>query len=115
MISLTTLMQNTDGAVLIDDAPNFSPETLQARLSRVKTLDGSCVIVHSGVSDNDRTLKVVGVLGKADRGRLLDIFYKETSVCISSRDGFFLGAIQSLQLENGKGQTTASLLLGGRA
>lgn len=115
MISITTCVRNLAGTVLIDDSRNFTPETLQARVSRIKTLDGSCVIVHSGVTDGDRTLKVVGVLDMETRDRLRNIFYNETAVCVSSRQGFYQGAMQSLQLENGRGETTVSLLLGGTA
>lgn len=77
-----------------------------ARVSRSATLDGGAVIVHSGFSHGDRTIKIIATVSEDDAETLLNIHQTETLVCISIKDGFYLGAIELLDINGGQVKMT---------
>jgi len=98
MISMTSSGIN----VLIDedlDKSKLGDQT--ARMSRVATLDGGGVLIHSGVSHTDRTIKVMAVVPAADEQSLQTMFTSETDIRLACRDGYFSGAIQRYNHDNG--------------
>ena len=101
MISISTVLPDTSGNVIInnDSASNLGNKT--ARVSRTSTLDGGVYINHSGFTDGDRTLSIVGKVNTAQETVLKNIFEEHTQVFISMRDGLFIGAIPSMTAENG--------------
>ena len=66
---------------------------IDARVSRAATLDGGCVITHSGVSHGDRTFRIRTKINADQKERIEYIHENSTFVSISCKEGFFLGAI----------------------
>ena len=101
MISISTVLPDTSGNVVInnDSASNLGERT--ARVSRTATLDGGCYINHSGFTDGDRTLSIVSKINLAQATVLKNIFETHTQVFVSMKDGLFIGAIPSMTAENG--------------
>ena len=101
MISISTVLPDTSGNVVInnDSASNLGDKT--ARVSRTATLDGGCYINHSGFTDGDRTLSVVGRISSAQEVVLKNIFEEHTQVFVSIKDGLYLGTIPSMTAVNG--------------
>ncbi len=66
---------------------------IDARVSRVATLDGGCVIVHSGVSHGDRTFRIKTKINADKKAAIEYINENSVLVNISCSEGFFLGAI----------------------
>ncbi len=104
MIGISTKTGNTEGDMLFNEDPQTSPEILQARISRSKTLDGDSVIVNSGFSEGDRTITLVTAISEADYEKLRTIFKTELLVNLSLSDGFYTAAIESIQPVSGKTQ-----------
>jgi hypothetical protein len=101
MISISSIVQNVTGAVIINETLTSVLKSNTARISRVATLDGGSVITHSGYSDGDRTLSVYARLNKAQSDLLWGIFKNETFVLVSISDGLFYSSIQRVRIDNG--------------
>ena len=101
MISISTVLPDTSGNVVInnDSASNLGERT--ARVERTATLDGGVYINHSGFTDGDRTLFIVGKVNTTQAAILKNIFETHTQVFVSMKDGLFIGAIPSMTAENG--------------
>ena len=102
MISISTTTSNTAGAVVIKDKPESEKRRYPKRIQRSATLDGGAVIADLGFSHGDRTLKIKAELSEAEATKLINIHQTETLVNISIEDGFFSGAIGSLDLPEGQ-------------
>lgn len=101
MISISTVTKNANGSIIISEGPKSKLKESSARVSRTATLDGGCVITHSGHSHGDRTFKIVGTISESDAAILQNIFETETFVNISTSEGFFAGVIEKLKTDNG--------------
>lgn len=101
MISISSVIQNVTGAVVINESLTSAFKTNTARVSRVTTLDGGSVITHSGYSDGDRTLSVYARISEAQANILWNIFRNETFVLVSIPDGLYYATIQRLRTDNG--------------
>lgn len=69
---------------------------IQSRSSRVATLDGGCVITHSGVSQGDRVFKISTKIDEYQKSLIEHIHENSNLVNVSCSDGFFIGAISSI-------------------
>lgn len=101
MIGISTITANEEGSIIIQEKPESEIKRFPARVSRSATLDGGAVIVHSGFSHGDRTLRVMAELTQADADKITSLHQTETLVNISMPDGFFSGALSSLYIDNG--------------
>lgn len=101
MISISSIIQNPSGAIIINELLTSEVISNSARVSRVATLDGGSVITHSGFSDGDRTLSVYARLNKADSDLLWNMFKNETFVLVSIPDGLFYSSIQRVKVDSG--------------
>jgi hypothetical protein len=102
MISISTLEQHEAGSVILHEDPTSVIRDAEARVSRYGTLDGGAVIVHQGYSAGDRTLYVRGEISEEQGEILENLFQTQPRVHISTRIGFFLGAISRLKTDNGE-------------
>lgn len=77
--------------------------TREARVSRVKTLDGNVLMTHEGFNagDSDLLVKVTNA-SAAEESTLKTIFETDTLVGISCRDGYYHGAISQIRARSGQ-------------
>ena len=73
MISISTLTVKTVSNVVFEESPKSKLRDLSARVSRTATLDGGCVITHSGVTDADRTFDIRAELTEDQADALREI------------------------------------------
>lgn len=95
MIGISMTTADTRGHVELDDG-NSEFGKIEARVSRQATLDGGSVITHSGVSNSDRTFKIKTKINAAQKTVIEHIHENSVLVNISCAEGFFLGAISSI-------------------
>ena len=105
MISITSATRK----VLFKELRTSKLFDTQARVSRVKTLDGGVVVTHSGVTDGDRTLQVKARLSDDQATSLKSIYTNDTFVNIAFSDGLFYGVIQDLK--SIKGELNMTILI----
>lgn len=99
MISITTKTYDLDGVIAFESYQDFKSNT--ARVNRQKTLDGGAYINHAGVSAGDMTFNISKTITEAQAETMWYIFENYTLLNIATDDGFFTGAIESLQINNG--------------
>jgi len=101
MISISTFTQNTSGAIVIKENASSKLKENISRVSRSKTLDGGVHIIHSGVSDGDRTLKIKSRISLSNENILWAIYNDETFLLISFTDGLYNGVIENMKINKG--------------
>jgi len=101
MISISTLTPQTVSSVIFDEGPKSKLRELTARVSRTGTLDGECVITHSGVTDADRTLDIRAELTEDEAADLQEIHENNLFLMLSCKRGLFYGAIDTCNISNG--------------
>lgn len=101
MISVSTIIKDSAGDVIINELPESKLHDSSARVSRSATLDGGCVITDSGFCDADRTFDVRARPNKDDVETLRAIFKVHSLVHIATAEGFFSGKIERLGSDNG--------------
>jgi len=106
MISISMTTFNTSGHVTIMDTSNCNFGKKPARVSRVATLDGGAVIIHSGVSHGDKTFILDSRINETQETAINYIHNNATSVLVSCSEGVFLGAISDLETYKGKLKAT---------
>ena len=93
MISISTTTANLNGNVIIHELSGSVLRDQSARVSRVKTLDGSVYIGHSGVSVGDRTLSIKCLPSDSDTEKLKTLFENEVLVLIAFESAVYTGVI----------------------
>jgi len=101
MIAISTITQNTEGALILEVLPSSRFREGRARATRSATLDGGCVIDHQGFSQGDRTFTIRANVTENQAGILDQVFQNETLLCLSTAEGVFRGVISTLNLRNG--------------
>ena len=100
MISISTITADVNGAVIFKEMPDSRIADLEARVSRNATLDGGAEVVHSGVSDGDRTFQIrTNTLTETQVNNLKTIFESGNMVVVSSEIGCFYAAISRLKTD----------------
>ena len=102
MISISTIDQNADGSVTINEDITSRLLNTQSRVSRSATLDGGAVIDHQGYSDADLRFDIVAELTEAQESKLWAIYKAQTFLNISIKEGVFKGAISAMFPKDGK-------------
>ena len=87
---------------MIKPTAKTSLKNASNRISRVATLDGGAVINHDGFSESDRSLRIKALLNKTCSDLLWNIFTTETMLQLSMEEGFYLMAIERMNIDNGK-------------
>ncbi len=106
MIGISTLTQNTAGAVTFEtEKPTFLREA-SARVSRSATLDGGAVVNHLGFSHGDRTLRITANVGETVANALWAIFILGVMVNVATDEGAYRAAIETLITDNGNRKMT---------
>ena len=100
MIGISTLTQNTAGAITFDAREKkTSIRNATARVSRSATLDGGAVINHMGFSHGDRTLQIYARLTETDADALWAIFILGVMVNVATDEGMYRAAIEALNID----------------
>lgn len=99
MISISP--QTAGDAIVIEENKDSKIYDGIARVSRTKTLDGGVVVDHRGVVAGDRTIQIKCELAETEEEILRTLFEGETIVNISTKDGFFSGAIERMRGDHG--------------
>lgn len=108
MMSISMITSDAQGTVVFKEGTSTFGEQ-PARVSRQATLDGGAVIVHSGVSHGDRTFKINTKINAEQKALIEHIHQNSTLVLISCTEGLFLGAISTINTNNGT--LTATILI----
>ena len=102
MIGLCSYTYDTDGDLMI--APLYEDTSIRGmerRLSRVKTLDGGCVITDGGLTPADRSFTLVfesdSVIWSALRNLAAGSW-----ITVSTDEGCFLSKLERINEQNGK-------------
>jgi len=102
MIGLCSYTYDTDGDLMI--APLYEDTSIRGmerRLSRVKTLDGGCVITDGGLTAGDRSFTLVfesdSVIWSALRNLAAGSW-----ITVSTDEGCFLSKLERINEQNGK-------------
>lgn len=101
MIVISTIEYDHDGSVFLNELPESDLDARPARVSRVATLDGGSVLVHSGVTDSDRKFSIEARTTEEVERNLGRIFGKYTVLNFASRSGFYTGSIELLNSVEG--------------
>jgi len=106
MISIASAAWSLTGPIVVQNTSQCKLEDHVARVSRHATLDGGAVIVHGGVSDGDRIMRVNIKLSESDEAEFKVLFASSTGVVVSVPDGVFYGALYTMQRKKGRVSTT---------
>jgi len=106
MIGLSTQETQTDGAIIFHEKATSELRRASPRASRVATLDGNAEVIHAGVSEGDRIFRIYADLTEEEAATVWAIYSAGTMIHFSCSEGFFLGYIQTLKLDNGALQLT---------
>ena len=101
MISISTIVSDTNGNVIIKKHYGSKLKEKPVRISRTKTLDGGVYIKHGGFSHGDRTLYIQGFITEDQESTINYMFENYTAFLISMRDGLFYCSVASFTAENG--------------
>lgn len=99
IISMTTA--DPLGQVVLKDGDSTLSK-IEARVSRTATLDGGCVITHSGVSHSDRTFRISTSINAKQKALIDHIHENSVLVNVSCTEGFFIGAISYIDTSTAK-------------
>ncbi len=102
MFAISTLTQNSAGAFVFYELPESDLFGFRARVTRQATLDGGVAIVHSGTVHGDRALTVVATVTQAVAEALRDVHLTESLLRFATADGLYKGAIEWLQVADGR-------------
>lgn len=100
MIAISTITQNTSGAVVLHGFLKTDRDNT-GRVNRTATLDGGCVIDNQGFSDSDRTIAGSFEIDKTTGDLLWAIFEASPMVNLALDHGFYRAAFSSLKVDNG--------------
>lgn len=101
MIGIATLLYDTNGDLLFFESPESSLEDTVPRVTRTATLDGGCVITHSGFSNSDRTFEIDAFLEEPEVIKVRNIYENHSVVYIATVLGLFKGALSRFKNING--------------
>lgn len=102
IIGISTIIVNINGSIIIEPNGNSSLKSSTRRVSRTKTLDGGVCITDGGYAYGDRTLDIHTNVTKEMYNKIDSIFKNHALVYVSTNEGFFSAAIQSLNYDSGE-------------
>ena len=107
MIHLSALLYDPLGHVAIQALQSSEINDIERRVNRAKTLDGGVTINDGGYSAGDRTFRVRWRVGnEAELRKVQRLVRTYALLTISSREGVFIAAPQSVRERNGVGDLT---------
>jgi len=95
-IGLKKATADSASAVLIRDDSWCTVKEYSARVMRTATLDGGAVIENLGYSDGDRNITIVTEAHPDIIAKIKSLIVDELFIIVSTRDGVYYGAIDSL-------------------
>jgi hypothetical protein len=105
MVSITSIT-GTSAGVIFQELPSSKFKEISPRITKSRTLDGGVYIDHRGVAEGDREFVIKARLDKETADALELLHLNETLVNIACLQGFFLGAISYLSIDNGEMELT---------
>lgn len=105
MISISTIFADLTGSIIINNTSKCDFTQMPARVSRIATLDLGAVIVHSGISEGDRTFFIDCDVSEIQKNRLTYIFSVSTIILVSCLEGLFIGTLSDFEIKNGQFKT----------
>jgi hypothetical protein len=103
LIGLSSRTYMLNGAVLIKPLPGDTDiRSGERRVSRVKTLDGGCVITDGGISAGDKTFNIALQSSKTMWDLINGIHKNAQWVIVSTDESCYLAKIASVKEGNGK-------------
>ena len=108
-IGLKKISAEAGSAVLIKDDSRCSIKNYRSRVIRSATLDGGAVIENLGFSNGDRTITIVTEQDEVILEKIKSLIVDELFLLVSTRDGVFYGAAESLVAD--RGQITLNFLV----
>jgi len=100
-IGLKKISAEAGSAVIIKDDSRSTIKEYSPRVSRSPTLDGGAVIENLGYSDGDREINIASMVDQEVETKLQSMVRDELYLVVSTRDGVFFGAIDSLKVDRG--------------
>lgn len=102
MIFLSTAIGSLGGTVAIRELPKSELKTNSARVNVFPALDGESVVVHSGATVLDSTLKISAFINREIEAKLWAMFYGFTSFVFVNGIECYLVSIKQLKTNAGK-------------
>jgi len=100
MISIST--QASGSSILFyEDRIETKLREASARVQRRATLDGGTSVTLTGAYDGDRTFLIYARVSEAEATTLWGLYDDGVKVFLSCSQGFFLGVIARIKLDNG--------------
>lgn len=106
MISISTIVADLTGSLVVMNTSNCNFSNRPARVSRSATLDGGAVIIHSGVIEGDRTFYLDCKISEDQETLINYIYGNSTLILVSCSEGLFLAAMSELDIRYGKLKAT---------
>lgn len=100
MIAISSIEQNTSGAVVLDGVVDRERSNT-SRVTRTATLDGGCVLDNQGYSDSDRTIMAKIDIDEDTADLLWSIFENSPLINLATDHGFYRAAFDRLSVDNG--------------
>jgi hypothetical protein len=101
MVSITS-RTGTSAGVIFQELPSSKFKRIEPRVTKSRTLDGGVYIDHRGVAEGDRVFEIKARLDQETAAALELLHKNETLVNIACLQGFYLGAISYLEIDNGE-------------
>jgi len=101
MVSITS-RTGTSAGVIFQELPASSFKKISPRITKSRTLDGGVYIDHRGVVEGDREFEIKARLDQETAAALELLHLNETLVNMACLQGFFMGAISALSIDNGE-------------
>lgn len=98
MIFISKITAELGGTIALNVTRRSVAYENAARINRVKTLDGSSVFSHFGVSDTDRDVLIEGKLSLAQSLKMLAFFKAAVPLRFGLPEGAFIGYISDLRI-----------------
>lgn len=100
-IGLKKISADAGSAIIIKDDSRCTIKNYRPRVSRSPTLDGGALIENLGYSDGDREISIISRVDSEAEIKLQSMVRDELYLVVSTRDGVFYGAINSMKVDRG--------------
>ena len=110
-VGLSTLTFDLDGHVEIDAMESSDVDSIERRITRVKTLDGGVSVRDGGYADGDRTVAISWLIRDAKQFDAVQYLVKHYSqLRLSMRSGCYLCAPRRLSRSGTEGRLDILLI-----
>ena len=97
IIGLSAQTEDASGAVIIEPSFETNIRNAEKRISRIKTLDGGCIVTDNGHVDCDRTFDISTLSSSESWTVLWHLYVDALWIIVATDEGCFKAAIQNIQ------------------